>query len=732
MVRNQVVLLLLLTLPPLNRANTMSSVCGQPLVTPRIVGGQKAKMGAWPWQVSISQRGRHFCGGSLVAEQWVLSAAHCFSKDRSDITVTLGAYELQKPNPNAETIRVTAVIVNAAFAGTGSQGDIALLWLPRPLRYTTYILPVCVPDSSAQFSAGEGCWVTGWGHIKHGVPLPSPKTLQAVEVPLLSNKKCSQLYNTKRPSSKNSTHILDDMICAGYLAGQKDSCQGDSGGPLVCAQNNSWFLVGIVSWGEGCASPNRPGVYTRVTSYMDWLQLRIPGLHFGVVPITLYGGGKRLDFFSGGPLLICSFSLLLFSSNGRVNSLQSQRDLSDRHLTGICYKESVWGTGKNGRVGGQVESHSPQRLPRSGYTFRYTSRLSEKQTSKALSLRLPCPRGGEAGALPTMKSPLSPFLCFGVLFLTQGVLENGAQNREVENGTKAVCGQVMTQDRIVGGQDASRGAWPWQVSLQYNGQHVCGGTLISTEWLLTAAHCFPRNLILEYFQANLRNYQLLNSDPAAVWLRISQVIIHGRYAGDGTSGDIALARMERPVSFTPLSLPACLPDADVQFQNGTLCWVTGWGYPEYGVSLGAPQTLQQLQLPLIDTLTCDALYHIGTGLNPSKREIQDDMICAGYASGKKDACMGDSGGPLVCQVDGAWFLVGIVSWGDMCAIPNRPGVYTRVGFYQDWLKRHLPNARFGLVNITVYPLPSASTSTRKDFCFVLLLVVSCLTRTLQT
>ncbi|XP_015277051.1 PREDICTED: serine protease 27-like [Gekko japonicus] len=303
---------------------------------------------------------------------------------------------------------------------------------------------------------------------------------------------------------------------------------------------------------------------------------------------------------------------------------------------------------------------------------------------------------------------------------------------EFENGLESVCGQVVAQNRIVGGEDASRGAWPWQVSLQYNGQHACGGTLINTEWVLTAAHCFPRNLILENFQANLGNYQLLNSDPKAVWLRISQVIVHKSYAGDGTSGDIALARLEHPIRFTSLTLPACLPDASVQFQNGTLCWVTGWGSPQYGASLGAPKTLQQLQLPLIDTLACDALYHIGTGISSSKREVQDDMICAGYAKGEKDACLGDSGGPLVCHVDGSWFLAGIVSWGDMCAIPNRPGVYTRVGFYQDWLERHLPSVQFGLVNITVYSLPSASTTTHKDFCLVLLLVASGLTRTLLT
>ncbi|XP_033024296.1 serine protease 33-like [Lacerta agilis] len=344
--------LFLLMLPLMNRADELFSVCGQPVLSDRIVGGQASQIGAWPWQVSVGWRGRHFCSGSLVAQQWVVSAAHCFSDSIpcciikpqcilffvsflflrqnpfSDITVTLGAYQLANRSSKSQTVPVAQVIRNIAFNRTGTRGDIALLRLQRPMNYTPYILPVCVPFPWAVFPEGMACFVTGWGNIGfHGEslvrtwgwshhadiysatePLPSPQTLQQVQVSLIEVDRCNEMFNVP-PTGSNP--VIDDMICAGYKEGGKDACQGDSGGPLVCAQNDSWFLVGIVSWGQGCALPYRPGVYTRVTSYGDWLQRYVPGLRFGIVPIALEGGGNHFGLFTSTPLVTSSLSLLL-------------------------------------------------------------------------------------------------------------------------------------------------------------------------------------------------------------------------------------------------------------------------------------------------------------------------------------------------------------------------------------------------------------------------------------
>ncbi|XP_040296135.1 serine protease 27-like [Bufo bufo] len=249
------------------------STCGSPVVTTRIVGGTDAVDGEWPWQVSVHYQGSHICGGSLISTQWVLSAAHCFenSVSAADYQVYLGFHRLWvKPPPQAVISGVHTLIVSAEYNGTGSRGDIALLRLSAPISPSPYILPVCLPSASVTFPCGLECWVTGWGHTAFHGDRPSNGTLQKVRTPLIDHETCDTLYHIW--SLDYSTIIQEDKICAGFVKGQKDSCQGDSGGPLVCKVDGVWYQAGIVSWGEGCAYPFRPGVYTLVPAYEQWIR----------------------------------------------------------------------------------------------------------------------------------------------------------------------------------------------------------------------------------------------------------------------------------------------------------------------------------------------------------------------------------------------------------------------------------------------------------------------------
>uniref|UniRef100_A0A669CUZ1 Peptidase S1 domain-containing protein n=1 Tax=Oreochromis niloticus TaxID=8128 RepID=A0A669CUZ1_ORENI len=269
----------------------LSSVCGQAPLNTRIVGGQEASPGSWPWQVSLHISGS-FCGGSLINSQWVLTAAHCFKiTDPSGVTVTLGRQSLQGSNPNAVSRTVTKIIPHPNYNSTSFNNDICLLQLSSPVTFNNYISPVCLAASDSTFYSGVNSWVTGWESILSVYLTLPPGTvsqnLMEVEVPVVGNRQCN--------CDNGVGTITDNMICAGLSAGGKDSCQGDSGGPVVSKENGRWIQAGVVSFGKGCARPNLPGVYARVSQYQTWINSQISSNQPGFMTFTSTGTDSDLS-----------------------------------------------------------------------------------------------------------------------------------------------------------------------------------------------------------------------------------------------------------------------------------------------------------------------------------------------------------------------------------------------------------------------------------------------------
>ncbi|XP_053307831.1 suppressor of tumorigenicity 14 protein [Spea bombifrons] len=238
----------------------------------RIVGGVNADIGEFPWQVSLhTKKDGHTCGASLVSPTILISAAHCFQdmqgtrySDPSLWTAFLGLHDQKQRTTSKDVVErsIKRIVPHRSFNDYTYDNDIAMLELSSPVTYTDFIQPICIPESSHNFPVGKGIWVTGWGALSEGGS--GSVVLQKAEIRVINYNECNKLLDNQ---------LTARMLCAGFVSGGIDACQGDSGGPLSSLEsNNKMYLAGIVSWGDGCARRNKPGVYTSVTNMRDWIR----------------------------------------------------------------------------------------------------------------------------------------------------------------------------------------------------------------------------------------------------------------------------------------------------------------------------------------------------------------------------------------------------------------------------------------------------------------------------
>ncbi|XP_019367765.1 PREDICTED: transmembrane protease serine 13 [Gavialis gangeticus] len=245
------------------------------------------------------------------------------------------------------------------------------------------------------------------------------------------------------------------------------------------------------------------------------------------------------------------------------------------------------------------------------------------------------------------------------------------------------CGQ-RTSSRIIGGTEAPVNRWPWQASLQYGPIHICGGTIIDAQWVLTAAHCFFMNSvkILDDWKVYVGSSDLRQRTEG---YSVSRIIINTNYSDDQDDYDIALMKLSRPLTLSAQVRPACLPMYGQKFLTSRSCFITGFGKTKESEENTTPR-LREAEVKLIDYRICNSNDVYEGYLTPR-------MMCAGYLEGGRDSCQGDSGGPLVCEDNGRWYLAGVTSWGTGCGQPNKPGVYTQVTKFLSWIHSKMESER---------------------------------------
>lgn len=229
----------------------------------RIVGGTDAKPGDWPWQAMLrTGSGFPYCGGTLVTPVWVVTAAHCIAtQTASSVFVRLGAYRRRENVGTEQDFSVIKIIKHPSYNNPKRYShDIALLKLDKPAALDRNVALACLPQNVAAPGDNTKCWITGWGRLSSGGG--TPDKLQQASVPIAGRDRCDKAYPRR---------IHDSMICAGLDQGGIDSCQGDSGGPMVCENGGRYYLQGVTSWGYGCASPGKFGVYAKVKFLLSWI-----------------------------------------------------------------------------------------------------------------------------------------------------------------------------------------------------------------------------------------------------------------------------------------------------------------------------------------------------------------------------------------------------------------------------------------------------------------------------
>lgn len=242
----------------------------RPQARSSIAGGKDASVGQWPWMAYLTIiRGQRetYCGGTLISDEWVLTAAHCLEDlSLEESSVKLGMLKLEGPSEYVLGISDHAIHPDYEKQHTAYLNDIALVKLSKTVNFSSLVDPIALAGRQDKFGLRSECWITGWGFVAEDEPLAGNQPLQQAKVSIVNWNTCKNVF----------PGLTSDMVCAVDRKGKQGACKGDSGGPLVCSTAKGFVQVGIVSFGHsGCGNSNFPGVYTEVAHYIQFINEEI-------------------------------------------------------------------------------------------------------------------------------------------------------------------------------------------------------------------------------------------------------------------------------------------------------------------------------------------------------------------------------------------------------------------------------------------------------------------------
>ncbi|XP_063822709.1 phenoloxidase-activating enzyme 1-like isoform X1 [Ostrinia nubilalis] len=616
--------------------------------TNKIYGGQRTKTGELPWlallwysvQLEATNQLMYLCGGSIINQRYVLTAAHCIARRKYEVLdfVRLGENDISKniectgnvcADP-PQDIKVLSVHPHTEYNRTKHVHDIGLIRLVKRIVYSEFVQPLCL-DRMGQWNVDDQVVAAGWGQTqKSTLSLIKLK----VKLPVVDRERCAKTF----PS------LNDGQVC---LGGKKlsDTCQGDSGGPAMRQRSDRrWQAIAVVSYGIGCGVEGRPAVYTAVHKYHDWIIDTMQATN--LCP-------KAESRFSDEPES-CTTPL---GQPSQCISLYECQDL--------------------------LSAFERRPLPSFVVTFLRKSQCGFLNRTTPAVCCGPLPE--EDSQVPVIPVPTTP---------APNRQDDGVNADDANPSPVGECGVDTNGDRIYGGQFTELDEFPWMALLGYRTKsgritYQCGGVLINHRYVLTAAHCLigaVEREIGKLVTVRLGEYDTQSevdcsdgvcADPPQE-IPVAEKYPNRGYNDQNTNkkDDIGLVRLSQRARYTYYVKPICLPGASTRLSPGYEVYVAGWGKTLQGTN--SPVKLK-LQLPVFEKNECVNKYK-NLGAN-----LIDKQICAG-GNFAKDACRGDSGGPLMVRTpQGHWESVGIVSFGYGCGRDGWPGVYTSVAAYKDWI-----------------------------------------------